>query len=825
MKKIFTLLALLISFGLSSEITATNNQLVAKSTGCTSINGKGVATFVVTSPQAQVCDLSFLMMPGEYADGSFTSVTLKVNGVTLPNPITFSTYGWQAANTTGNAVSLNQGDNTVQFISGRDDVPMVREVKIFDIRVKYADSNVLTLKNVPLSQQSTRNVEIWDYYGTRPLYRNGMEIDTTYYNTFILPLHYSLREDEKKIISFYVPSNTATVDFNMYFFYEITDSLSVSATCNGNRYLFYETTIKDSGTYYLLLEAKNNNECGGVTITVDGITYRNTFVSNTSFDVIKEDSITQVTNKKLPYNIFTTNLKPSDEYHNADSYLYLKQVINDQGMQKVIAYNDDNDVPSDFNWGKNARIRTTLSDTCIYKVGVCSMYPYSYFTPDRCDIYHSFWSTVDTMAAPYCNILTYPDAVDDTLYYFHEFYPNLKIEDVIESDLSGEYNCYAWAAGLTKIEIWLSTTDFERELRWFDSLFFNDTVSNFSGNVARPPGSIRYIRCPAGDSEAVVDLWGNVDRDGNPISIGHASIRNTTNTPKHGYDWESKGFSSAPRFFHPRYSLYGGSYDTIVASYRIYEEDLSKSNKTPELLIYEALSDGSIVYESIKLTEEDMKLLERKNQTQSIYATERFESYYNQWIEYVKPYEKYYNFALFKDSIYYPQIKNYVMSNPEVEYKVYKKFADGDIPAVVLMKDIASIENSKANEVWNKIITAPMEEGVIRTTWSNVNLFIKTMLQDEELEILPQIGIIRSNEDDVEITAINGGVSITVGLDKISKYSINAVNVQTSQPIVLLSESSHQAGKEIYQYTLASGTYIIAVIIDGNINAQKVIVK
>ena len=40
MKKIFTLLVLLISFGLSSEITASNNQVVAKSTGCTSINGE-----------------------------------------------------------------------------------------------------------------------------------------------------------------------------------------------------------------------------------------------------------------------------------------------------------------------------------------------------------------------------------------------------------------------------------------------------------------------------------------------------------------------------------------------------------------------------------------------------------------------------------------------------------------------------------------------------------------------------------------------------------------------------------------------------------------
>ena len=93
MKKIFTLLVMLISLFTTSEIIATNNQVVAKSTGCTSIDGKGVATFVVTSPQAQVCDLSFLMMPGEYEDGSFTSVTLKVNGFTLPNPITFSTYG------------------------------------------------------------------------------------------------------------------------------------------------------------------------------------------------------------------------------------------------------------------------------------------------------------------------------------------------------------------------------------------------------------------------------------------------------------------------------------------------------------------------------------------------------------------------------------------------------------------------------------------------------------------------------------------------------------------------------------------------------------
>ena len=92
MRKFFTLLALLISLGLTSEIIATNNQVVAKSTGCTSVDGKGVATFVVTSPQAQVCDLSFLMMPGEYADGSFTSVTLKVKFKTPTGETNFSWF-------------------------------------------------------------------------------------------------------------------------------------------------------------------------------------------------------------------------------------------------------------------------------------------------------------------------------------------------------------------------------------------------------------------------------------------------------------------------------------------------------------------------------------------------------------------------------------------------------------------------------------------------------------------------------------------------------------------------------------------------------------
>ena len=76
MKRIYTLLVALISLIFSLEITASDNQVVSKSIGCSSIDGKGVATFVVKSPIAQSCDLSFLMMPGEYEDGSFVCTVL-----------------------------------------------------------------------------------------------------------------------------------------------------------------------------------------------------------------------------------------------------------------------------------------------------------------------------------------------------------------------------------------------------------------------------------------------------------------------------------------------------------------------------------------------------------------------------------------------------------------------------------------------------------------------------------------------------------------------------------------------------------------------------
>ena len=221
MKKIITLLAMLISLGLTSEIIATNLQVASSATGFSSIDGKGVATFVVKSPIAQSCDLSFLMMPGEYEDGSFTSVTLKVNGVTLPNPITFNTYGWQPANTTGNAVTLNEGDNTVQFISGRDDVPMIKSIKIGQNRNDACLLRANSLRSLNyVSSSSTQGNE------SRAIYQNdmyyGYSINQPYAYTSAIQISYA----DTTVLNIYAPTSgdpmfgpyASTIEFNLYLF-------------------------------------------------------------------------------------------------------------------------------------------------------------------------------------------------------------------------------------------------------------------------------------------------------------------------------------------------------------------------------------------------------------------------------------------------------------------------------------------------------------------------------------------------------------------------------------------------------------------------------
>ena len=818
MRKIFTLLTLLISLFTTSEIIATNNQVVAKSTGCTSIDGKGVATFVVTSPQAQVCDLSFLMMPGEYEDGSFTSVTLKVNGFTLPNPITFSTYGWQSANTSGNAVTLNQGDNTVQFISGRDDVPVVRDIKVWNgIKTIFPTSkSFYNMSNM----QNRVYIDDEGYYFSdpqQPLFRPGVYEKKKYYYTTSIDIYYEQQYSSDNlqlpiIAHFYAPTSwdpvfgqyESTVDYNAYLFYKSDPTVYSKRFSTTNHSLYCQDTIPVAGEYCLILEPKNTNEEGWASIRINNSNlYRNCYISQDTIIEVKRKDLANnivVSAQDSIYNMFTVSNCSIDSTasHTPDPVLWLKQrVVNGPDTSDIIvAYSDTNAVNSIFDWGKNARIRTKLDSTKQYFLTLSSMLPYiQRSNPDVCDLYHSYWNSVDST--------TNNKVKGENVIY----------EDFIESGKENmAYNCYAWSAGIMYNHL------VDLKIGDFDLLYSNREFHNTYGKTRRPPKSPIYTRENATFENAVVDIWGIITENNDTI-IKHASVRNPYSGIPNGYDWESK-CGNWERIFHPRMADLG--YGQIIAHYTLAPgQDTVKYSY--EGIVYSSIADGEMIIEDVQLTEEEKSLLSQKSST--TYRLNKFEQYYTAWKEYVKMNLHHSSMEMYKDTVAYPCLINYILSNPGEEYKAYKKFNDGDYFSAVLIKDISSVEGTRAKEVWNKIMNAPLEGNVVRTSWGNVRLFIKTMLQDEEIDTLPQTGKIRSNKDNIEITAIKDGVSITIDFDKIRKYSINAVNVQTTQQFVLLPESSHNVGKETYQYSLTSGTYIIAVIVDGNINAQKVIVK
>ena len=800
MRKIFTLLVMLISLGLTSEIIATNNQVVAKSTGCTSINGKGVATFVVTSPQAQVCDLSFLMMPGEYEDSSFTSVTLKVNGITLPNPITFSTYGWQPANTTGNAVSLSKGDNTVQFISGRDDVPMVRNIGKYVAINNNMFLNLLEINKTDENFNSTKetisNSERFNNNFASPelLYRSGVSVDTAYYNTFILPLQYS----EGDTAVFYVQSNTATVDFNMYLFHQDPNTYSESSTCNGNRYLFFEDTINASGTYYLLLEAKNEGECGGVTILVNNSTlYRNSFVSNTSFDVLKskDNASIHVVSQDSCYNIFTTNLKSADEYHDADSYLYLKKVLNN-GKEVVVSYNDDNLVTSDFEWGKNARIRTILSDTNTYKVNLCSMYPYSYFTPDKCDIYHSFW----------CNAKI-PEIDFDSLNY----------QDIIESgNMDVGFNCIAWSGGDNSYKIFPPKS--HHSLIWFDKFYNNEEVLNSFTNTyyQRSPNMPKYVRCDITSEDAIIDVWGYISERGD-TTFTHASIKNNQyDSIPHGYAWESKLGWGLIRIFHQRESIKGNTYGQILASYKITDSSNNLSRS-----IYEFVSENEIEIKkrSLSLTETEqltnLSLREKSNSLEKLFAIWNIESNKMSFIS---------NPDFFRELDVYKEIilKLYQLKEPIIY--LFNKYISGTPLIELFISDVVDRSNLDIKNFWVESFID--EDNTIISAKSKINLFYKKILQLEVLNnTITEVESKISNADKFNVTTLNNTIQIEVEIDAISSYKIEIVDLKTSFIQTVVPETKVQAGEYEHIINVSSGNYVVVCYLNGNINTKKVVVK
>ena len=805
MKKIFTLLALLISLGLTSEIIATNLQVASSATGFTSIDGKGVATFVVKSPVAQSCDLSFLMMPGEYEDGSFTSVSLKVNGVTLPNPITFNTYGWQPANTTGNAVTLNEGDNTVQFISGRDDVPMIKSIKIGQNRNDASLLRANSLRSLnPVSTSSTQEYETGAILGDCMYY--GFSTNQLYAYTSAIQLSYP----EAGILNIYAPTSgdplfgpyESTIEFNLYLF---NSDFSYSETISSNnKYVSWQTQLP-AGDYTILIEAQNPEEMGGVTLRLNTTLYRYNFASNTSFGHIKHGyASTDSSLDARKYNIFTCNLRSGNEYEAADPILWLKKFNTTTNQFQIVGVADNYTEDSDFEWRNNARFNQSF-DSGRYSVLLASNNPY-YFTTDTCDMYYAQLYTMTPIEA--------------------SKFPLLKSDDAIVSHGSlinvQYYNCIAWSARTTTNWLWPHTSIGSRDIRWFDMLYNNQPVHNSDGNFYQRDTSLpRYTRDGANAENSAIDLWGFKDENGRILEITHASIKHNSKDPMvpHGYDWESKDGPDA-RFFHPRRALSRSGYGEIIAHYRLVDNAPGNIGRT----IQQQVAEGNIIVETIELTDSEMDIIDNVIANISLTQETNFDILYDNWKQIVEQYSYKANLWAHKDYPQYSALLTCMQSIGNGEYLAYKKFANEDIFAMLLIQDFAYSSND-TKDIWDTAFNDGNLGNIKRSQKSKVNLFIQNMIEEQTNIFNYGAGRNFSNTDDFNVTSSSNTIKINIEIEETSSYRIEVVDLSNNYVQTVVPEIRVQAGEYEHTVNVPNGIYVVVYYLNGNINSKKIQIK
>jgi hypothetical protein len=245
-------------------------------------------------------------------------------------------------------------------------------------------------------------------------------------------------------------------------------------------------------------------------------------------------------NRNLRINWFTADLT-------GDSHIWLEDQTGTPG--KIIEYNDDCTLPSDFSWGNNARIREYVS-TNVRALIVSS---HSSWNPTgNCDVYMNCMNSPSTLPKQ-------TDAIQSAPY-------------------STSYNCIAWSGGVLHsfVYTWFwppdEGNDWEAKSRRGHSDHDLTSFDNYYANISdgdslllrHSPPVMRFIRAGSYSSSSCIALWGQTVEGEEQFT--HASVRKPSNDQPHGYDWESKIGLYSDRCFHPGDAL-SDYYDSILHYY------------------------------------------------------------------------------------------------------------------------------------------------------------------------------------------------------------------------------------------------------------------
>ena len=797
MKRFYFFLVLL---SLCIECTYAYNTEIFKFKEYSVKNGKGMTIFTYYSEKDFNCDITFLALPAEYSRGQYSNYSIICNDNSIKYNIHFDNYGWQRFQTHNNSLNIKKRVNVLKFISNNKELPQIRQVEVFDNCKHYEELCYNSIAPIKSSKAIT-NDSLTRNMMEKPMYRLGVDKDKIFFSTFILSIYFEKGERA----SFYAPTKAdpafglyeSNIEFNLYFFYENPELFSISESSH-NKYIFQRTdSLPETGIYYVLVEAQSTGETGFVTLFINNnMLYKHNFVSNSECNVLKDhpNGMIYVDDKHAPYNMFTINSRSSSLERVSNPCLWLKKAVGDK--YKIVAYNDDNNIDSDFNWGYNARIRTTLEDGINYKLLITSSNPYN-MIGDTCDVYHSFWST--------------PTMLFNTINNFI----NLKQEDLIESDVStNEYNCISWSAGVNFT--WLNPET--KDLNWFDKLYNNEIVYDGFSQFKRPDSFPKYTRKGANESNSVLYLWGDII-NGDTI-VKHASIKNTIDDNPHGYDWESK-FGNLARAFHPRLSLQNSSYGRIIACYRKTDNNFN-DKFSPQISLIKAIDNGELKIETIDISTEEKDIIDEKISSIDFIKLTEIESYYKKWSDYYSNRKHESIIGDYSRNNEYNNLLRIINKTKNSEFFVFNKFLDGDISMIRLIKDFA-YASQYTKELWDNITKQKITNNIIRNYKSNIILFIKSIINNQN--DIEQYNSTLSNENEFDILVKSYSIVINIENTsstecEITLYDINNNNIKKLLPKRILTKGAHK-----FEYNVSQGLYIVSYINNGNINTKKIIVK
>lgn len=758
---------------------------------------KGDSTYTnfdifVTAPDSYF--LSFWMYPTKTIDNEFLTYKVLIDGVIVG--YIFPHKGdWQSISVDGNkSVYITKGSHLLSVVSTAPEIPSVEYVKFSNRRedsyisersyVEYKNaikekSETLAVKNAEdliiyadsIKGLSNRNVSrIFVGEQNNPPYDSSFRISKTVYYTFY-----------KRLLLY--PGDTISVTTNKI--NNFSHVIEVFSHGHPNEYTWVKSTDSNSNTtslvinvpttdiYYIRVRSLINDASG----------FCNIQINNTVYEAVPLYSfgIRQFGNKTSTYNSFTG-------YNDGDPYMWLEAGPTIPG--KIMAYNDDFNYSEFYGWGWNSRIKRvhTYFENAIHTTCYSSNIPSC-----TCDIYSNFISSYESDG-----------------------------NDFIQSSPgSSLYNCVSWAGGIYTQWFW-PPEDF--------SMYGTDALSCFDYffGTERYPGCSIYTRVGANESNSCIDLWGVQNVDGS-IEYKHTSIRKGADSNAHGYAWESK-CGELNRIYHPRIKLPNlfSHWGSIVAHYRKVD------NAYSGISLEESISDGRCVIKTVRLTEEEIQLINQKVSSFTEEETDSFNSLYGKW-ESVWNKSPYSNPADIADCEEYRNLLLFCLRKTNSEFLVFKKTNEGSLCSICLVKDLTLQKNRQLFDKIKNIISAEnhTKEGmkIIHTIHSNVMTYIKEYIKSKNNAFQfygsnkLSNGISYSNTDRFEITSSDKSITLQYSLESEKRISLDVIDLKGNVILIFVKNKLLPPNNYSFQSNILPGTYLVRFIVDGNLNVKKIYVQ